>query len=253
MSELDPTGRFADRVDAYRRGRPGYPRALLDHVDERLGGLDGRRVADLGSGTGMLTALLLDRGCRVWAIEPNESMRRAAEDELGARAGFVSVAGSAEETGLDAGSIDLVTAAQAFHWFDLEATGRELRRVLEPGGRVAVVWNDRRLQGSFLEAYETFLLEWSTDYSAVRESYAVADRLGELFAPGSLERTVFANNQDLDFDGLRARLLSSSYLPGSGQPRSDEMQAAAERLFAEHESGGLVRIEYDCTLYLGGL
>ncbi|HUP24553.1 MAG TPA: SAM-dependent methyltransferase, partial [Thermoanaerobaculia bacterium] len=95
--------------------------------------------------------------------------------------------------------------------------------------------------------------EWATDYRAVRESYAVADRLGELFAPGSLERAVFANHQDLDFEGLRARLLSSSYLPGSGQPRSDEMQAAAERLFADHESGGLVRIEYDCTLYLGGL
>jgi SAM-dependent methyltransferase len=253
MNELDPTRRFADRVDAYRRARPGYPRALLDHLDERLGGLEGRRVADLGSGTGILTADLLDRGCRVWAVEPNDSMRRAAEDELGARAGFVSVAGSAEDTGLDGGSIDLVTAAQAFHWFDLEATGRELRRILAPGGRVAVVWNDRRRQGAFLEAYEAFLLEWANDYRAVRESYGVANRLEELFAPGSLERAVFANHQDLDFDGLRARLLSSSYLPGAGQPRSDEMQAAARRLFADHESGGLVRIEYDCTLYLGGL
>jgi SAM-dependent methyltransferase len=254
MNDLDPTARFADRVDAYRRARPGYPRELLDHLDARLGGLRGLRVADLGSGTGILTADLLERGCRVWAVEPNEAMRRAAEDALGARADFVSVDGAAEATGLEAGSIELVTAAQAFHWFDLEATGRELRRILAPGGSVAVIWNDRRQRrGAFAEAYEAFLLEWATDYRAVRESYGVAERLGKLFTPGSFEHAVFANHQDLDLDGLRARLLSSSYLPGAGQPRSDEMLAAAERLFADHESGGVVRIEYDCALYLGRL
>jgi SAM-dependent methyltransferase len=253
MSDLDPSGRFADRVDAYRRARPGYPAALLDHLDRELGGLEGLRVADLGSGTGILTADLLDRGCRVWAVEPNDAMRLAAEQALGGRAGFASVAGSAEDTGLEPGSIDLATAAQAFHWFDLEATGRELRRILAPGGRVAVIWNDRRREGPFLEAYEAFLLEWATDYREVRETYGVADRLGELVAPGALERTVFANHQDLDLEGLRARLLSSSYLPGTGQPKSEEMLAAAERLFAEHQRDGVVRLEYDCTLHLGSL
>ncbi|HVS12320.1 MAG TPA: class I SAM-dependent methyltransferase [Thermoanaerobaculia bacterium] len=251
MSQLDPTRRFADRVDAYRRARPGYPPALLDRLDQRLGGLAGLRVADLGSGTGILTALLLERGCRVWAVEPNEAMRGAAEQALAERDGFVSVAGSAEDTGLEAGSIDLASAAQALHWFDLETTGRELRRILAPGGRVAVIWNDRRRDGAFLEAYETFLLEWATDYRAVRETYRVADRLDAFFAPGGLERAVFANHQDLDLEGLRARLLSSSYLPGAGQPRSDEMLAAADRLFAEHQRDGMVRLEYDCTLYLG--
>ena len=251
MIDLDPTGRFADRVDVYRRARPGYPAALLDHLDERLGGLAGRRVADLGSGTGILTADLLERGCRAWAVEPNEAMRRAAERALVDRDGFVSVARSAENTGLDAGSIELVTAAQAFHWFDLEATGRELRRILAPGGRVAVIWNDRRREGAFLEAYEAFLLEWADDYRAVRETYAVADRLGELFAPGTLERVVFANHQDLDLDALCARLFSSSYLPGPEDQRAEAMLAAAARLFAKHQHEGVVRLEYDCVLYLG--
>jgi SAM-dependent methyltransferase len=184
-------------------------------------------------------------------VEPNEAMRREAERALAGRDGFASVAGSAEETGLESGSIALVTAAQAFHWFDFEATGRELRRILEPGGWVAVIWNDRRREGAFLEAYEAFLLAWATDYRKVRESYAVADRLGELFAPDALERAVFANHQDLDPEALRARLLSSSYLPGPEHPKSAAMLAASERLFAEHERHGLVRIEYDCTLYLG--
>jgi SAM-dependent methyltransferase len=252
MTGLDPTARFADRADAYRRARPGYPRALLDHLDQRLGGLAGRAVADVGSGTGILTADLLERGCRVWAVEPNESMRRAAERELESRDGFASVDGSAEATGLEDGSVDLVIAAQAFHWFDFEPTRCELRRITKPGGRVAVVWNDRRAEGRFLEAYEAFLLAWATDYRAVRESYAVADRLGELFAPGKPERVVFDNHQDLDLDGLRARLLSSSYLPAAGQPRAAEMWAAAARLFEDHQSDGTVRIDYDCTLYLGG-
>ena len=250
-ADLDPTGRFADRAEAYRRARPGYPAALLDHLDQRLGGLRGLRVADLGSGTGILTAELLARGCRVWAVEPNDEMRSAAEQALRDREGFVSVAGSAEETGLGSGSIDLATAAQAFHWFDLEATGRELRRILVPGGRAAVIWNHRRLAGAFLEDYEAFLLEWATDYRAVRASYDVADRLGELVAAGTAERAVFANHQDLDLEGLRARLLSSSYMPGAGHPRSAAMLAAAARLFDEHQHGGVVRLEYDCILHLG--
>ncbi|HVS66337.1 MAG TPA: methyltransferase domain-containing protein [Thermoanaerobaculia bacterium] len=253
MNDLDPTGRFADRVEAYRSARPGYPAALFDHLDERVGGLAGRRVADLGSGTGILTAELLERSCRVWAVEPNEAMRRAAEQELAGRDGFHSVAGSAEDTGLEPASVELATAAQAFHWFDLEATRRELQRILVPGGTVAVIWNDRRRQGAFLEAYEAFLLEWATDYRAVRETYGVAERLGAFFAAGTLERAVFANQQELDLDGLRARLSSSSYLPGRDHPRAAPMLAAARRLFASHESQGVVRIEYDCTLYLGEL
>lgn len=251
MSSLDPTGRFGDRADAYRRSRPGYPAALYEHLNERLGGLAEARVADLGSGTGILTVDLLDRGCRVWAVEPNGAMRQEAEHALGERPGFSSVAGSAEATGLAAGSIELVTAAQAFHWFDLEATALELRRILVPHGWVAVIWNDRRLAGSFLEDYEAFLLAWADDYRKVRESYGVADRLGDLVAPGTLERVVFDNHQNLDLDSLRARLLSSSYLPGPQHPRVDEMLEAAGELFAAHERGGVVRIEYDCKLHLG--
>ena len=114
--DLDPTGRFADRVEAYRRARPGYPPALFEHLDERLGalgGLAGRRVADLGSGTGILASELLERGCRVWAVEPNGPMRSAAEEAFGGLEAFSSVEGSAEETGLEPQSIELVTAAQA--------------------------------------------------------------------------------------------------------------------------------------------
>jgi SAM-dependent methyltransferase len=250
MSALDPTGRFGDRADAYRRSRPGYPAALYDHLDERLRGLADTPVADLGSGTGILTADLLDRGCRVWAVEPNGAMRQEAEHALGERPGFSSVAGSAEATGLAAGSIELATAAQAFHWFDFAATARELRRILVPAGWVAVIWNDRRLAGGFLEDYEAFLLAWADDYRKVRDSYGVADRLGELVASGTLERAVFDNHQDLDLDALRARLLSSSYLPGPQHPRVDAMLAAAGELFAAHERRGVVRIEYDCKLYL---
>lgn len=252
MSDLDPTGRFADRVEAYRRARPGYPPALFDHLDDRVGGLAGRRVADLGSGTGILTAELLAHGSRVWAVEPNAPMRLAAEEQLGDRDGFVSVDGTAEATGLETGSVELVTAGQAFHWFDLERTRPELERILVPGGRVAVIWNNRCERGAFLEAYEAFLLEWATDYDKVRQSYGVDRELADFFAPGALETVVFDNHQDLDLAGLRARLSSSSYLPGPEDARSSVMQASAEDLFDAHQHGGVVRIEYDCVLYLGG-
>jgi SAM-dependent methyltransferase len=260
VNDLDPTGRFADRVDAYRRARPGYPAALFDHLDRRLagfgglevGGLEGLRVADLGSGTGILTAELLARGCRVWAVEPNAPMRLAAEQELGGSEAFTSVAGTAEDTGLEAGSVELATAGQAFHWFDLEKTRHELERILAPGGRVAVVWNNRRVSGAFLAEYEDFLLEWAIDYRAVRAKYGVERELDGFFAPGALETVVFDNHQDLDLEGFRSRLVSSSYLPGPGHERSAAMLEAAERLFEAHQREGVVRLEYDCVLHLGG-
>lgn len=249
----DPTRRFSDRVRDYARHRPGYPAALLDALLEDAAPGAGARVADVGSGTGILTAALLDRGYRVAAVEPNDAMRGAAEERLGGRAGFESVAGTAEATGLADGSVALVTAAQAFHWFDRAAARREFRRILREGGRVACLWNRRRLGPEpFLQAYESLLRHFGTDYERVDHTRTVGPtELLELFGEGGYVEARVPNVQELDREGLRGRLLSASYLPGPGERGHDAMLALADRIFERHADGGVVRLEYDCEAYWG--
>src|SRR5262249_648330 len=147
MAMIDPTSRFGARVDDYVKARPSYPAGLLA-VLARECGLDKKSiVADLGSGTGIFTRLLLESGATVYAVEPNDEMRAAAERDLASER-FHSVRGRAEATTLPDASIDLATAAQAFHWFDVEATRRELVRILRPAGLAVLVWNDRDAQAT---------------------------------------------------------------------------------------------------------
>ncbi|HEX2252579.1 MAG TPA: class I SAM-dependent methyltransferase [Thermoanaerobaculia bacterium] len=241
-------------MDDYVRYRPTYPAAALDLLERECGLRPGATVADLGAGTGILTALLLDRGARVFAVEPNEPMRRAAEARLGDRPGFASVAGTAEATGLPAASVDLVTAAQAFHWFDPPRARAEAARILRPGGRAAILWNDRRKGTTpFLAAYEELLLAWGTDYREVDHTRIGPAQLAAFFA-GAYQTARLDNHQHLDREALLGRLRSSSYFPAPGHPRHAAAIAAAEVLFAAHgDSDGRVEIEYDTRVHWGAI
>ena len=251
---LGPTTRFTDRVASYVRSRPSYPPDLFRFLHEELGLRPHHTVVDVGSGTGILTAQLLALGNRVLAVEPNEAMREAAEASLGDHDQFVSVDGSAEETGLPTDVADYVVAGQAFHWFDPPRASRELGRVLCSGGWAIVVWNHRRLTGSpFLQAYEAFLLEWGTDYATVAGRHADAAALGAFFRDGEYRERAFPNVQTLDEQGLLDRFFSSSYLPGPRHPDRGRMVTAARQLFRRHQLGGSVRVEYDTLTYWGRL
>lgn len=250
----NPLTRFSDRVEDYRRHRPGYPDAMVSRLRE-LGALPEHGVvADVGSGTGISAGLFLRHGCTVFAVEPNAAMRRAAEEALSVAFGarFHSVDGRAEATGLDAGSVDLVLAAQAFHWFDREGFRRECRRILRPGGQVAVLWNDRRLESTpFLREYEALLREYGTDYCEVAHRNVGAEAIAEFFRPTRPVRFVLENVQRLDLEGLLGRTRSSSYVPAQGDPRHRPMMEALRRLFDRYARAGVVEIEYDVVVHLG--
>jgi SAM-dependent methyltransferase len=252
VSARDPTQRFSDRAADYVRGRPGYPPALLDLLADRCGLGPASVVADLGSGTGILTELLLARAGRVYAVEPSEAMAAAARLRLAGRAGFVDVRGRSEATGLGAAAVDVATAAQALHWFEPEATRRELLRILKPEGWVVAVWNSRRTESSeFLRAYEALLRRWGTDYASVHGPAREHAAVRGLFAGGRFEQDVLPNAQSLDRDALRARLLSSSYVPAAGDPRCAPMLDDLDALFARHQRGGTVSMEYDTEVFRG--
>jgi len=245
--------RFSDRVEHYVRYRPRYPRALMTVLSEEIG-LDPRAVvADIGSGTGFSAEPFLEQGHRVFAIEPNDEMRRAAERLYGDRAGFASAAGSAEATGLEGGSIDLVVCAQAFHWFDPAAARAEFERILRPPRWVALIWNRRLTRATeFLREYETLLERFGTDYSAIRHERIDESVLGPFFAGGYARRGV-PNQQLLDYEALEGRLLSSSYTPPLKHPDHRPMLAALRALFEAHHVGGEVTMLYETEIYVGRL
>jgi len=250
-----PTSRFSDRVDDYIRSRPGYPPVLGDFLHRELGLTPAWSVADIGSGTGLLTRLLLDLGNEVHAVEPNLEMRQAAEALLGEFSGFHSHPGSAEATGLPDQGIDLVAAAQAFHWFDVEAARREFLRILRPGGQVVLIWNRRRVSGDpFLEAYEDLLLRRAMDYRAVdHRKTAGPEVLARFFGTEDHGQAQFPTRQDLDWKGLRGRLLSSSYTPLAGHPDHEPMLRELRIMFESSQRNGTVRVEYDTEVHHGKL
>ncbi len=209
-------------------------------------------VADVGAGTGISTRMFLEAGHEVIAVEPNEAMRAAAEAALGGHPRFRSVPGRAEATTLADRTVDLVSAAQAFHWFEPEAIHHEWRRVLRPEGLALVVWNARRLGGTpFLEGYERVLRAHTSDYGAVAERYRTSEQMRRWFGAGFRGEARFENHQALDRGGLRGRLLSSSYAPRPGDPRHAPMLAAVDRLFDETAVDGRVLLEYDVRAYVG--
>ena len=212
----DPKTRFTDRVDDYVRYRPGYPREVIDLLVRECGLGPATVVADLGSGTGILSKLLLESGARVLGVEPNAAMRAAAERDLHGLPRFQTVDGSAEATGIDPSSVDLVTAAQAFHWFEPTRARAELTRILRSPGFVALIWNNRA-PTPFNVEYEAMLDRFAPDYAGVRErDRSPEPKMRAFYAPADLHRASFPNRQRFDELGLRGRLMSSSYAPREG-------------------------------------
>ncbi len=248
---LDSTLRFSSRVDDYVKYRPGYPSEAIGLLRDRCDLLAQAKVADLGSGTGILTALLLDAGAEVFAVEPNPGMRAAAERLLGARRGFVSVAGTAEATTLDAHSVRLVVSGQAFHWFDPGRARSEALRILRPGGWAALIWNEAPEEPTpFLADYDDLVRRHAPEYETVRGMRAREEGIHEFFGAAP-ERALFANRQIFDFEGLKGRLMSSSYAPEPGNPQHEPMIAGLRQLFERHQRNGEVLFPYRTLVFFG--
>ncbi len=248
VDDRAPTERFGNRVTHYMQHRPVYPEAVLDHLeDEGVIGI-GIDVAELGSGTGIFARQVMGRGSQVWAVEPNSSMRGVAEAKAGRRNQFHSVVGTAEETSLPDGTVDNIVAAQAFHWFDAEATREESLRIARDNPKAGLVWNTRRSEGNdFLEALQAFIEEWSIDYDEVTRDREDAEASYTTFFGGDhWERWSCDHEQTLEWQGFRGRVLSMSYIPLPDQHDGAEgIVEALRELFDEHEQDDAVTIEYD--------
>src|ERR1700674_1317518 len=253
-----PTARFSDRVENYVRYRPGYPPEVLDLLRAECGLRPSHVIADIASGTGAFTRLLLENGNSVFAVEPNAAMRKMGIRQLESLESLesgrlVSVAGTAEETTLRSASIDFVTAAQAAHWFDLPRARAEFVRILRPGGWCVLIWNERdTTRTSFLRDYEQLLLTYGTDYKEVRHECTIA-MIHEFFAPAASEERVFSLRQQFDYEGLAGRLWSSSYTPLEGHPSYAPMMQELLRIFRAHAKNDMLEFEYKTRVFYGRL
>ena len=248
-----PTARFSDRVRDYVRYRPGYPPEVVELLRRDCGLMPTHVIADIASGTGAFTRLLLENENQVFAVEPNAGMREAGSRLLQSFAQLTSVAGAAEDTTLPSASVDFVTAAQAAHWFDRSRSRAEFVHILKPGGWCVLIWNERRTAATpFLRDYEQLLLTYGTDYKEVRHERTTAT-IHEFFAPAPHQERVFDLRQQFDFEGAAGRLLSSSYAPLSGHPNHAPMMAELQRVFLAHAQQGNVEFEYNTRVYYGRL
>jgi SAM-dependent methyltransferase len=275
LHEQDPTGRFSDRAADYVKHRPSYPAAAIDTI---LGGLSpggaGSQpsgtgfqwahtpstpvAADIGAGTGISARLLAQRGLHVFAVEPNEAMREAgrrADAAPGAhdqsRGEITWLDGTAESTGLPESSVDLVLCAQSYHWFEPAAACREFGRILRPGGRLALMWNDADESDPVSRGYYDLVREASEGAGPTsHQRVAKAPRVEPPFRQDDLRRLRFRNEQRLDAYGLIGRAMSASYVPKTGE-KAERLIAGLRELHARHaEPDGRVAMVYEVHLYI---
>ena len=267
MHFMKTTERFSNRVENYVKYRPGYPVQVVERLRELHVLKQNAVVADIGSGTGISSQLFLQNGCEVFGVEPNKEMREAAEVFLKDEKHFHSIDASAEQTTLENNSVDIVLAGQAFHWFDVEKSKAEFKRILKPGGNVVLIWNDRRTDSTdFLKAYENLLKMFGTDYAKVNHKNIDEKIFDSFWGNGKWQSFTVENFQDFDFEGLKGRLFSSSYVPPEDHPDSTFMVNVLKKIFTRYRenlptdtwatpglAGGTVRFEYDTRVFYGQL
>ena len=247
FERLQPTTRFSNRVDNYAKYRPSYPQAIIVFLQRFIGLQKEWTIADIGSGTGIFSELLLKNGYKVWGVEPNKEMREEAEKTLAQYKKFTSTNGKAEQTFLRSNSINLITVAQAFHWIDRTVAKEEFRRILHPGGFIVLLWNVRLTHTPFLKEFEDLKIKYGTDYKASR--MLKEKEIEAFFHPGPVTQEKFYHTQIVEFLALKGQLLSSSYIPLEGQ-KHKQMILELENIFNQYNENGFVKIEYETRLYV---
>ncbi|MGC3945024.1 MAG: class I SAM-dependent methyltransferase [Chryseolinea sp.] len=244
------TQRFGDRVDNYVRYRPHYPVDVLHYFRDSYGLLPSHTVVDIGSGTGISSEMFLKYGNVVIGVEPNEPMRTRSVLLLKDYSRFEAIDGTAENTGVPDASADFIVAGQAFHWFDRKKASKEFRRILKPNGVTVLMWNERLVDTEFAKLYDQLIIDHAIDYVTVDHRNIEPEMISAFFAPEKCTLKTFANSQTFDFEGLKGRLSSSSYVPNEGQSGYNEMIDALRDLFNRYREGDVITIQYDTNVYV---
>ena len=251
---MESTKRFTDKAKYYHAGRPGYPKEVLTIIKNitNISPKPTSIIADVGSGTGKLSELLLQYGATVLGIEPNKAMREIAELKMKHHGNFISKEGTAESTGIKSSSIDLITAGQSFHWFNLPKTRKEFLRILKPDKYVVIVWNNRNTKLSkFFMEFKGLIVDYGTDYQDVSKKKVREKEFVTFFGTENFSRILRPNKQWIDYERLRLRLLSISYIPSEESVIYHEMIQKLKEIFKKHQINNLIELDYETEILIG--
>lgn len=248
---MDNTNKFAGKSSAYASSRPKYAEQFIQYLKNSIRfGIDSI-VADIGSGTGILSSQLLDIGCTVIAVEPNEDMRNTAEKLLGGNKKFISVKGSAENTALEDRSVDFITAAQAFHWFDHKKFKAECKRILNPGGKVILVWNSRVSSNKMIKENAEICKKYCPGFTGFSGGIKNMDSAVSNFFETKYEKKVFQNDLQFTKEKFIQRLKSASYMISEDSPNYEAYISALGNLFDKYQKDGFLTMPNETVSYAG--
>lgn len=246
---MDNTARFAGKGEIYAKARPGYAAELFEYIKNTLRIPERSMFADIGSGTGIFSEQLLTSGYRVYAIEPNADMRKKAEEKLAAYQDFISVDGTDSNTTIPDQSVDCITTAQAFHWFDADAFKKECRRILKPYGKVLIVYNTRDESAECNRALADCHRRYCPDFRGF--SGGMNDKTCRAFFDDRCDVFCADNSQSYDRQGYIDRILSSSYSLREGDEGFVEYIAEINHLFDTFSNDGALIVPMQTVAYIG--
>jgi len=242
---------FKEKAADYTASRPDYPAAFFETLKTICPPQEDTTVADIGSGTGILTEALLRSGYRVTAIEPNTEMRQMSDLRLGQLPGYRSLAGSAENTSLPSASVHLITAAQAFHWFDIARARTEFLRVLTPNGQVALIWNDRLPDDPLHVALNEIFKECGGDKRNALLTREDNSDVPRFFGSTTPQQFTWPHAHHLEREGLLSLAFSRSYFPGRQTPAGLAATDRLSQIFDRLATNGTVTVPYRTTAFIG--
>lgn len=243
--------KFNDKGSVYAKARPDYPKALFDYLENKNIISSDCTVADIGSGTGIFSMQLAPFAEKVFAVEPNDDMRTNAESKFCQLPNIISVKATAENTSLLDGSIDLVTVAQAFHWFDRKAFKTECNRILKPGGKVILVWNNRDESREIIKDNFEVNKKFCRNFKGSSNGIDFSKEGFACFFEGDFDVIEFENSNIYDSDAFVQRNLSSSYAPKASDAGYDEYIEEIRKIFEKHSNGDTVIYPYITRCYIG--
>jgi ubiquinone/menaquinone biosynthesis C-methylase UbiE len=246
-------GKFTGKAKIYSKYRPTYPKALIDYLYSEIGLSESSTIADIGSGTGIFSRLLLQNNSRVIGVEPNDDMRQTAEKELTRFAKYTSIKASAENTTLSDSSIDYITVAQAFHWFDRANFRLECKRILKSNSKVILVWNTRDSSSDLVIENDKINKQYCPGYNGFSGGTGGDDpeNYADFFKGGKCEYQTFENNISFEKDGFIGRNLSASYAPKEGTEAYHAYIDGLERLFCKYSINGRLCLPNSAKSYIG--
>ncbi len=243
--------KFDAKAEIYSKARPSYPDELFDYLKEHSLISENTVAADIGSGTGIFTKKLCSYVSKIFAIEPNDDMRSVAEKKYAAHKNIISVSGSAEDTKLNDKSVDFITVAQAFHWFDRQSFKAECRRILKDSGKILLVWNARDPESELIMANYDINRRFCPNFKGSSNGIDFSKDAFSDFFEGDFDVVQFRNDLIYDENAFVSRNLSSSYAPKPSEEKYDEYVAELQELFKKHSQNDTVPYPYITRCYIG--